>query len=79
MANSLERAFNKHFSKEFPEEVNFSDEDYEIDDDDIGKKRKRGKSARSADKSFGKRMKPGGKLFATVHTLKVVFTSWEGA
>ena len=49
MADTLERAFNKYFSKEFPEEINASDEDY-IDEDENPRKRKRNRSGRGMEK-----------------------------
>ena len=61
MANNLERAYNKHFAKEFPEEVIVSDEDYDVDEDDSFSSRKRGKS-RLNEKSSAKKSKMGCKF-----------------
>ena len=57
MANNLERAYNKHFAKEFPEEVMVSDEDYDIDEDDSFKARKRPKACRTNDKNSVKKIR----------------------
>ena len=62
MASNLERAYNKHFAKEFPEEVIVSDEDYDIDEDDSFKARKRGKTCRANDRSSFKKTKLNCKL-----------------
>ena len=59
MANNLERAFNKHFSKEFPEETALSDEDY-VEEDENPKKRKRFKQMKGNERSFVKIIKPNG-------------------
>ena len=57
MSNNLERAYNKHFAKEFPEEINVSDEDYDVDEDDSFKKRKRMRPGRTSDRGGVKKSK----------------------
>ena len=68
MANNLERAYNKHFAKEFPEEVIVSDEDYDVDEDDSFSSRKRGKS-RLNEKCSAKKSKMGCKLILVIVVL----------
>ena len=72
MANNLERAYHKHFVKEFPEEVIVSDEDYDVDEDDSFSSRKRGKS-RLNEKSSAKKSKMGCMLILVIFVFFEVF------
>ena len=61
MANNLERAFGKYFTKEFPEEELSSDEDY-VEEDDNSRKRKRGNKMKGNERNNGKIVKMNGKF-----------------